>query len=362
MQLCWVGVGQAMGARRAGRRRIGDNVSVMRWLLVPALLLLLLILALGFVARRPAEAQEVEPSVFVDLRLTETSRGAYRLDVELQGDVVPYRVTAMVQPIGADQESGVLLAEGDDARMSIDLPLPLDGMKADGGGCYIVNFDVAPQDDANLGVIEDAALEAYACVEADGTTTFPAYDGVQEPPPAPPSNVRVVREPTVDGDTWIIKWEPSAEGRVVAYDPGVLLFDRPWNPSVTDVTGYGGIEMPMQPANWTQAGAINFFFVPEGPDLTDEEMCGYALVLVWAIGADGSSALPGNTTVSACFRRGQINFPYVDANGVVLPEAGDGAASTDDSAHHRRLRLAAGLALGAVGVAVVAAGASSARR
>jgi hypothetical protein len=331
---------------------------MMRWLLLPALLLLLLALALGFVAR-PADAQDAQdarPSIFVDLSLSEREPGVYRLDVALQGGVIAYRVLARVQPIGSSQAVVLTLADTDDPNLNIDLSLPLDGMAPVRNECYTLTIEVAPRHQAQSGVIETDPLQTYACVEDDGSVRLPGIDSVRPSPPSPPSGVRVLRERTADGDTWAITWRPSATGYVIAYDPGILLFDRPWTYDTTDIISYGGIEMPVQPANWTSAGAINTFFVPTGAQMPDEQTCGYALVLVWAIGADGPSMLPANTTLPACFRAGHIDFPYVDAGGVVLPRAGEG------NARHRAIRPLVAVALGAIGAAVVLAGAATARR
>ena len=169
-------------------------------------------------------------------------------------------------------------------------------------------------------------------------------------------------------DTWQKYLEPQFRADAIRIEKDasgveVLLVENKVHTALRGTLGsLGGIEMPMVPGDWTQAGAINFFFTPAGPDIPPAGAavrCGYALVLVWTIGPDGPSTLPGNTTVPACFSTGFIDFPAVGADGVVLPFAGHRG---DHDGDHRLLRLGLAVAFGVVGAVVVWAGAAAARR
>ena len=105
--------GLALGWRRVDSVSRGDDGGMLRWLFVPVLVLLLLALAVGFLDRPAAPAQE-DPAIFTELRLEETSPGAYRLDVSIQGAVIPYRVGVRTWRTGTDH--------GVDPQISIGVP------------------------------------------------------------------------------------------------------------------------------------------------------------------------------------------------------------------------------------------------
>jgi hypothetical protein len=329
-------VGKEYAARPAADRHSSDDDGMRR-----AAVVLAVVAALAGAGN--ALAQEPTPGpppVPVSWRLVETAPGAYRLEMRAEGPIAPYRVRVFVTRIGTDQGVVSDVATGTERDFAIDLQLPLDGMSAREPACYRVGFDLLVRTQTKPGSFEEdpvASTGGFACVDAAGAVTFPGHDSVVSPPPAPPSDVRLA--PEGDGQ-WRIEWRDNS-GDEIAFDPGILLFDKPWTPDVADAASYGGIEMPMVPADWTDAHGINFFFVPDGPA---EPTCGYALVLVFAVGADAVS-LPGNTTVPACFSRGRIDFPAT----------GEGAVSD----HGVRLPLA--VLLAAVGSIIVALGAAVAR-
>jgi hypothetical protein len=293
-------------------------------------------------ARSPAHAQEPTPGapvIFVEMTLA-PARAAYVLAVRgAATDFGPYAVNAFVSAIGSDQGVVAEIARGDDDDLSITLDRPLDGMS--GEGCYRVGFTVAADDPARQDAAADVYLNARACVRA-GRLVFPSHDGVTEPPPAAPSDVRIVRVPAAGypdagGDTWRIDWTDNSDDEI-AFDPGIILMDRPWGEGGTSLAG---IEIPEVPADWTSAGSIGFFFTPDGPA---QRTCGYALVLVFAVGGDDVS-WPGSTTVPACFSAGSISFPST------------GAGASKD--HRLPFRFAA---LGSLGAALLAGGAVLRRR
>ena len=261
----------------------------------------LMLLASGIPMWR-ADAQEPPASVTLDL--THHAPGGYRLEVRGAGAIAPYEVAALVSRIGSDQGVVVPIAwtDGED-ELLIDLSLPLSGMSEI--GCYVVRFFVRPADEAKPGPADgdtaDAAtqLDAYGCVDASGRTTFPGVDATFSPPPAPPSDVRIVDD---GAGAYRIAWRDNSDDEI-AFDPGILLFDKPWGEGGTALAG---IDIPLVPANTNSAESVGFFFIPTEPI---ERRCGYALVLVFAVGADAVSPWPGNTTVPACFGRGYITLP-----------------------------------------------------
>jgi len=238
---------------------------------------------------------------------TATPTPGVRADARPAAPVPPYTVRALVSKIGTDQGVVVDLGESDGAPLSIDLPLPFDGMGE--AGCYRVAFSVATAPDAKPGAsTASAGLEPRACLDVAGLVTFPAFDGVTTPPPPPPSDVRIVRVPGTAGepDTWRVEWRDNSADEI-AFDPGIILMDRPWGEGGSAV---GGVDLPEVPAGQTSIGSVGFLFAPDGPP---QRTCGYALVLVFAIGPDSASTWPGNVTVPACFGAGAISFP--DASG-----------------------------------------------
>jgi hypothetical protein len=257
--------------------------------------------------RTPAAGTSVDPPPPIGLTLRQTAPGAYRLDVLPAAPVPPYVVRGYVSGIGTDFGVVVDLGESDGAALSIDLRLPLDGMGD--AGCYRVGFSVVTPPEVKPGAdAGGAGLDTRACVDAGGRVTFPAFDGVTTPPPAPPSDVRIVRVPGIGGepDTWRIEWRDNSADEI-AFDPGIILLDRPWGEGGSAV---GGVDLPEVPAGRTSIGSIGFLFAPDGPA---DRTCGYALVLVFAIGPDSPSIWPGTATVPACFGAGAISFP--DAGG-----------------------------------------------
>ena len=270
---------------------------------------LLIVFALAGLAHRPRDAGSQE-AIYATFRLVEYAADAYRLDVLLQGDIVTYGVYAYVRGVGSDQAVVATLAESDEHEVSMALQPELLGMRAANPGCYQVRFEVRPIDSAKDATFAPSNLTTYACVDDRGVTTFPAFDSEQAPPPAPPSDVRLVR---TEDDTWEIHWRNNSPD-VIANDPGIILTDQPWTYDGS-ANQLGAIEIPMVPGDATSAGGINSFFMPalvESP-APSEPVCGYALVLVFAIGFEGTPGLPGNTTVPACFTAERIDFPTTGA-------------------------------------------------
>ena len=244
----------------------------------------------------PARAQEEPPPAPFGLQLIEQAPGAYRLEFRPEGDVEPYSVTVFTSRIGSDQGVGAELLSSDDS-FSITLPLPLHGMTAP--GCYRVGFSLRPADQSKPSGDPTADIEAYGCVDEAGVTTFPSHDSVISPPPAPPSNVQITRHP--DGTTYGVAWQDESDDEI-AFDVGMVLLDRPWGEGGAAL---GQIEFPLVAANNVAIGSIGFFFTPD----IAERRCGYAMVLVFAVGGDSPSIWPGNATVPACFGPGEISFP-----------------------------------------------------
>lgn len=278
-----------------------------------------------------------EPPTPIGLTLTQTAPGAYRLDIRPAAPVPPYSVSALVSKIGSDNGVVVALGDSDGAPMTINLPLPLDGMSD--AGCYRVGIVVSitpaakPEPTAS-----GLGLDTPACLDVSGVVTFPAFDGISTPPPAVPSDVRMVRVPGIAGesDTWRIEWTDNSADEI-AFDPGVILLDKPWAEGGSAIAG---IDIPQVEADQTSAGSIGFFFLPDGPP---QRTCGSALVLVFAIGPDSPSIWPGSTTVPACFGTGFISFP----------DAGGG----DDANAIARDHLALAFVLCAIGAATLGFGA-----
>jgi hypothetical protein len=309
----------ASGGRQAARRRRLDTEGMIRWMFV----LVALLATAVFVGPAAAQEPQEPPVTPHTLRLVERAPGAYTLIAEDVATALgPYVVRAHVFRIGTDHGVVITLAESDDDRLSLDVPLPLDGMTED--ACYSVGFSVAPQDETKTELYgQGAGIDTRACVDA-GVVTFPAFDGVTSPPPAPPSNVRIVRVPASEypdagGDTWTIEWTDNSSDEV-SFDPGIILMDKPWGEGGSAIEG---LELPEVQRNQTRIGSIGFFFAPDGPP---EPVCGYALVLVFAIGPDSPSIWPGNTTVPACFGYGTISFP--DAGAGEVRSGGDGLVET----------------------------------
>jgi hypothetical protein len=98
--------------------------------------------------------------------------------------------------------------------------------------------------------------------------------------------------------------------------------DKPWSEGGQRIAA---LELPEVPRNQEQIGSIGFLFTPDEPA---ERTCGYALVLVFAVGGDEPS-LPASTTAPACFGQGTISFA----------DAGDGSAGGDGAAANVRLAL-----------------------
>lgn len=248
-----------------------------------------------------------EPPTPIGMMLTQTAPGAYQLAVRPAAPVPPYIVRVHVSAIGTDQVFFTDLGESDGSPLTIDLPLPFDGMGD--AGCYRVNFFVTTAPETKPGANNDGAgFDTHVCLDSTGFVTFPKFDGVTAPPPPPPTDVRMVRVPGAvgEGDTWRIEWRDNSTDEI-AFAPGIILFDRPWAEGGSVIAG---VDIPEVPPGWTSVGSIGFLFAPDGPP---QPVCGSALVLVFAIGPDGPSVWPGSTTVPACFSTGTISFP--DAGG-----------------------------------------------
>jgi hypothetical protein len=266
-----------------------------------------------------AEAQEPTPTrgpSLLEIRLSEQEPGAYKLEVfNAAAEYGAADITVTVHAIGTDQAVVMpLRSDGvvsNDISMVLDRPLP--GMSADVPGCYNVTFFVQPHDQSKP-PSEDRgpSLATRACVKAGSELWFPAYDSVVEPPPAPPSEVRLVPHPC--GDTWAITWRDNSANEL-AFEPGVVLLDKPFDQGGARV---GSIELPEVPADSTAINCVGWLFTPDEPV---EPACGYAMVLVFAVGADAVS-FPGSTTVPACFG---ASF------GISFPEAGAATVASHDS-------------------------------
>ncbi len=300
----------ALGRRRA-RPAVGDDVCGMFRLFILVAPVVLIAVRLGGSAAAQTPPATPTPVPVGPLKLEQTAPGAYRLSGAGMAPAAPYRVAARVWAIGTDHGVVIDLGQFDDDRFAIDLPLPLSGMTQ--AGCYHVAFSAAPDPKGGGPPEPSISLQTHACIGDGGLVTFPAYDGVQSPPPAAPSDVRVVPL----GDDWEIAWRDNSDDEI-AFDPGVLLFDRPWSPVSSDATLLGAIDIPEVAADWTLAGGLNSWFAPQEPR---EYTCGYALVLVFAVGGDAPS-LPGNTTVPACFGAGRIAFPETGQGGAIAVPPG----------------------------------------
>ena len=269
---------------------------------------------LALTALRPAAAQEPTPSPTasnVQITLAEVEPGVVRLRVTGAGTAIGATdIMAFVSEIGSDQGAIVpLRTDGvvaDDISMHFDRPL--DGMPGD--GCYRVDFFVRPHEgpgkpDSPFEGAGYPRLETRACVDG-GVMTFPAYDGVASPPPAPPTDVRLVRVPASDypgagGDTWTIEWTDNSDDEV-SFAASIVLYDR------SPATGGRSIErmdLPEVQRDSTMIGSIGFLFAPNGPT---PEVCGYALISVEVFGGDGTTRSHPPVEVPACFGYGTISL------------------------------------------------------
>jgi hypothetical protein len=316
----------ASAARQAARCGALDTAGMIRSMFGFAA-----VLAVAAIVR-PAVAQEPQqpPVTPHTLRLVEQAPGEYTLIASgVAAALGPYEIAALVIPIGSDNGVVIPIAQSDEDQFAVALPLPLVGLRDE--GCYHVGFFVRPQGQTKPG-LEDAGarLDTRACIDAAGVVTFPAFDGVTSPPPAPPSDVRLVR----NGDGWSIEWRDNSEDEV-SFDPGMILMDKPWAEGGSAIAS---LDLPEVQRNDTGIGSIGFLFAPDGPT---PPVCGYALVLVFAIGPDSPSIWPGNTTVPACFGYGTISFP----------DAGVGGGA-DGSLGHRAVLMLVGACCIAAGVAL----------
>jgi hypothetical protein len=284
-----------------------------------------LAVALALSAAGIASAQEPPPEPVGSLTLSESSPGVYQLSFKAVNDRSPYVVAIHSSRIGTDFGLTAQLAEQDTPTFVFDLPPVIDGMQQE--GCYRVSFSVVPKPEGeSIDYAKGASIETRGCVDAAGNTTFPAHDNVIVPSPPSPSDVRV----TPHADGWKVEWTDNSTDEI-AFDVGLIFLDRPW---ADGGSALSGLELPDVPANQTAAYALGTgqFFVPDAPA---EAVCGYAMVLVFAIGPDSSSTWPGNTTVPACFGGGTLSFP----------ETGHGYANGNDFNQRAALALGGGIVL-----------------
>ena len=286
---------------------------------VPILSTMYRLLFLSFACLAALAAGRVvaqEPPTPIGLTLTEAAPGAYRIDVRPAGPVGTYAVRALVSAIGSDQGVVVDLGESDGAALTIDLALPLDGMRA--AGCYRVNFDVSTEPKAPPGAgTANAGIGTRACVDAGGRVTFPAFDSVTTPPPTAPSDVRMVRVAGINGepDTWRIDWRDNSTDEI-AFDPGIVLLDKPWAEGGSAIAG---IEMPEVQADQTSAGSIGFFFSPDtvrrSPSVAPR---------LFLCSRSALTARPSGL--------GRRRYRRASARAIIsFPEAGDGAETRGDA-------------------------------
>lgn len=184
-----------------------------------------------------------------------------------------------------------------------DLPSQLVGVLP--GGCTYVAFSVF----AMKGVTapdppgESVAYEVCGGI-AGKPLRFPALDAAPAVDPEPPADVRLERI----GTAWQLTWLGS--DRVAYYDPGVLLFDKPW-PADPTATGVGSIDLPLVAAS-ERSVILPQRVTTEPPPPAG---CYYALLMVFAVGQNGRvSAFPGNTTERICTDGARIaSFPATGA-------------------------------------------------
>lgn len=274
--------------------------------LIAAVAVALLLFGVADGAR--ADAQEEPPPPLGVFILSSTFTNGYEVRWEDEADERPdrYRVDMRLQHVNGFDAGYVELGNVASDETWLDIQPRLPG--AEPSMCYNATFRVTR---INAGRDDGFGEHAYqVCIGDDGNiSSFPGLkpDGFG-PPPAPPADVRVVR----DGDGWRIKWRDVSDNEAL-FDPGVIIFD--------DEEGYtvAAIELPPQRANTT------VFELPRR--VTSEPPpppgCYRAWVVVFAIAADGATSLPGNTYAQACLDDQRL------LTFGALPDTGDGGASGD---------------------------------
>lgn len=290
------------------------------------LLLSLTLVAAALATAMPARAQQpptpgAAAAVFT---IAETDAG---FDLTVVGAAHAaggsFDIEARVWGVGSDNAVIMMIGSGD--RDSVTIPLPAAIFSGRQEGCYHVAFGARRAGDPHAVTIP-GSLTTYGCADASGAMRYPAFDGTMTPPPAPPSGVRLLRT----GENWSVAWEPSAQGDVLAYRAAVQLFD-----------GRGGnllgtVGFPDAPGGWASVGDFGMFGAGVLPHTA---RCGWARVLVFAIGPDAPSIWPGNTESSFCWDGARLSFP----------DAGDGtpAPARDIRAVIIALAACGGFAAGA---------------
>ncbi len=283
------------------------------------------VIAIGAVsAASPVAAQEEPPPAYTPpvVWVTAIDGGGYRVVWDAGGDAADgWEIRAAV---GEPSASGGLdpqrrideyqLVHIPGADIWYDLPRDWTGMLA--GGCTHVVFNVYAFAGTQRRNESGASVAYQICDGIDGKPVrFPALDAAPAVNPAPPAGVRLERT----GTAWQLVWVPSPDAAY--YDPGVLLFDKPW-PADPAAMGVGSIELPLV------AASERSIILPQRLSSEPAPLAGcyYALLMVFAKGASGAtSILPGNVTERICTDGSAItSFPATGAG----PRGDAGAGGT----------------------------------
>ncbi len=200
------------------------------------------------------------------------------------------------------------------------------------GRCYSAVFSVTAQYNGGRMPERAGAVAQAVCGAFDGRVQYvgaPLHAPL--PAPAPPSDVRI--EPD-NGGGYRIAWQyVGAPGR---FDAGIAIV----NPNGELVAP---IVLPSSP------GSARSVALPRELNTVIASTCYAAIARVFAVAADGSVTLPGNSATPIC----------VHGAGIRFPEAGSGG----DANHAGRVALLAALALAtAAGLIMTLAGAHLRRR
>jgi len=249
-----------------------------------------------------AGAQEEPPPPLGVFVVLSTRASGYEVRWEDEADDRPerYRVDMRLQHVNGFDAGYVVLGDlaGDETWLDIQPRLP----GAEPSTCYNATFRVTHVNDGRDDGFGEHAYQV--CIGDDGNISGfvgPPPNGFG-PPPAPPTDVRVVR----DGDGWQIEWRDVSDNEAL-FDPGVLLSDANGNSG-------GGIDLPPQRANSTMIELPRRVTSDPPP----APGCYRAWILVFAVAADGATSLPGNTYAQAC-----IDDQRLVTFGA-LPDTGDG--------------------------------------
>jgi hypothetical protein len=229
-----------------------------------------------------------------------------------------YSLDELLEPAdGADPANEYRLAVVLSGVNSYALPRELPGVLP--GRCYTLRFTVTAQYDSvtpdRTGSVGQAACgvpESRPFANDGHTEYVGAPFQAPLPPPAPPSDVRLVR----DGAGWQLEWRDNSSDEA-QFQPGVIIVGENGG-AIASVTlpplrrDTTVLELPQRITSDP----------PPAPG------CYIAKLYVFAVGLDGGTTLPGNAEAPICVEGTLIRFP----------DAGDGTAATGaDSA----VRLAA---------------------